>query len=198
MFGIGAFIILPLCLLKDISKMSFSSILGVVTLFFLVLIIVIEFPWYFSYYLNNDYKKDDESTWINYFDIGKGFTEKLYFFRGMSTLFYAYSCHIGAFPIYKTLREKSARRIQKIYRRSILIDGFFYLIVGITGYLSMPLNTPDLIIQRKKIFNTDIFMTIGRCAFVFTLLTKIPCNYNSFRISFSEYFLGSSEITNKL
>jgi len=200
MYGIGVFILIPLCLLKDISKMSFSSIFGVGTLFFLVLIIIIEFPSYYSHYLKNDYKSDDKNTWVNFYDVSKGFTENLYFFRGMSTLFYAYSCHIGAFPIYKSLKEKSARRIQKIYRRSILIDGIFYFVVGITGYLSMPINTPDLIIQRNKISETDsdILMTIGRCAFVLTLLTKIPANYNSFRISFSEYFLETSEITDKM
>lgn len=197
MFGVGIVIVVPLCLLKDISKMSFTSIFGMTTLFGLILIILIEFPWYLIHYFNYDYNKDDKKTWINVYDISQGFTSELYFFRGISTLFYAYSCHIGAFPIYKTLNEKSVRRIQKVFRRSIIIDAAFYTIVGTTGYLSMPINTPDLIIQRKKIFDSDLLMTIGRIAFVFTLLTKIPANYNSFRISFSEYFLRTSDPSNK-
>ena len=177
--------------------MSFSSIMGVCTLFSLVLIIIFEFPCYYKYYLKNDRKENDPETWINFWDVKKGFTEKLYFFRGMSTLFYAYSCHIAAFPIYKCMKDKSALRIQKIFRRSIMIDGFFYFVVGTVGYLTMPINTPDLIIQRKKIFTNDIVMTIGRIAFFFTLLSKVPVNYNSYRISFCEIFFHNSEISDK-
>jgi len=195
MYGIGVFILIPLCLRKDISKMSFFIACGIATLFFLVLIIFIEFPWYYSYYLSNDYKADEKETWINWTDYSKGFTSELWFFRGMSTLFYAYSCHISAFPIYKTLNGKSEKRIQKIFRRSIIIDAIFYVIVGVSGYLSMPLNTPDLIFQRKRIFDNDIIMTIGRCLFVFVSITKMPAAYNSFRNSFSEFFIGKTEIS---
>jgi amino acid permease len=183
MYGVGFAIILPLCLLKDISKMRFTSIFGVLSLMSLILIIIIEFPWYLSDYLHNIYKEDDPSTHLNLWNISTGFTSKLYFFQGTATLFYAYSCHIGAFPIYKELKNNVRRRIEKVFTRSIILDASFYLIVGVTGYLSNPLGTPDLIIERYKLFDSDIIMTLGRIAFVFTLIMKIPANYNSFRLS---------------
>jgi amino acid permease len=198
MYGLAFIIVLPLCLLKDISKMRFNSIFGVISLMFLVLIIIIQTPWYFSDYINNKYDPNDLTTHLNIWDISKGFTEKFYFFKGTATLFYAYSCHIGAFPVYKGLNNRISRRIQKVFARSIILDGSFYAIVGLTGYLSDPINTPALIIERYKLFSSDIVMTIGRIAFIFTLIMKIPANYNSFRLTLVGMINKGDTIDNKL
>lgn len=199
MYSVALIIIMPLCLLKNISKMRFNSIFGVFSLFLLIIIIIVETPWYFKDYLERIYKENDETTHLNIWDISKGFTEKLYFFKGTATLFYAYSCHYGAFPIYKELKNNVIRRIQKVFARSIILDGTFYIIVGLSGYLSNPINTPDLIIERYKYFDSDIVMTLGWIAFIFTLIMKIPANYNSFRITLIHLFgYEDSNISNKL
>jgi amino acid permease len=183
MYGVGFIIILPLCLLKDISHMRFTSIFGVFSLLFLILIILVQSPWYFSHYLHTVYKKNDPKTHLNLWNISTGFTEELYFFKGAATVFYAYSCHFGAFPVYQSLKNHTQRRIEKVFARSIILDASAYLIIGIAGYLSNPINTPDLIIERYELFPSDIVMTLGRIAFIFTLIVKIPAKYNSFRIS---------------
>jgi sodium-coupled neutral amino acid transporter 11 len=199
MFSVALFVVMPLCLLKNISKMRFNSIFGIFSLFLLIVIIIVETPWYFSDYLNNKYISSDETTHLNVWDASKGFTYNLYFFKGTATLFYAYSCHVGAFPVYKELKNNVLRRIKKVFARSVILDGTFYAIVGLTGYLSNPIDTPDLIIERYKLFKSDIIMTLGWIAFIFTLIMKIPANYNSFRVTLIN-LLGyeDSEISNKL
>lgn len=76
------------------------------------------------------------------------------------------------------------------------MDAFFYIIVGLTGYLTQPYKTPNFIIEREKIGN-DIVMTIGRLLIVFLIVFKIPANYNALRISIFELFFGTHEIDNK-
>ena len=196
MFGTCLFILIPLCLLKDISKMRFSSIMGVATISLLALIIIIQFPWYFTHYLNDIYKPDDPSTHINLFEVSKGFTKELYFFTGSSTLFYAYSCHIAAFPIYKSLKNKNIRRAKKVFSRSIMLDGLLYILIGLCGYLSSPVDTPNLIIDRYQYFDSDIIMLIGKSAFILALCAKVPANYNSFRLSVLSLVFKSNELTN--
>jgi amino acid permease len=165
---------------------------------FLVLIIIIQTPWYFADYLNTKYDPNNPETHLNIWDISKGFTSDFYFFKGTATLFYAYSCHIGAFPVFKSLENNILRRIKKVFARSIILDGSFYAIVGITGYLSNPIGTPALIIERYKLFSSDIIMTLGRLAFLLTLIMKIPANYNSFRLTLIGLISNEDNLDNKM
>jgi amino acid permease len=184
MYVVAFAIIFPLCLLKNISKMRFNSIFGIGSLILLIFIIVVQTPWYIDDYWTNVYREDDPKTHINIWNISVGFDEHLSFFKGTATLFYAYTCHIGAFPIYKELKNNNLRRIRKVFRRSLIFDALIYLIVGLAGYLSVPVNTPELIIERYRLFDSDMVMTFGWIFFIFTLLMKIPAKYNSFRITF--------------
>ena len=54
------------------------------------------------------------------------------------------------------------KRVQKVFRRATLLDIICYLIIGFSGYLSQPQNTPDLILERDKIFNNDFFIFINK------------------------------------
>ena len=80
MFGL-TILISPVCLLKNISKMRFVSMFGICSLIYSILVIVIETPWFFKYYLDNVYKENDPSTHDNWFDISKGFTKDFNFLK---------------------------------------------------------------------------------------------------------------------
>ena len=105
-------------------------------------------------------------------------------FQSIVTLFYAYACHVGAFPVFESLYRPTRKRIRKLLNRAITIDIICYLIIGIAGYLTQPENTPDLIIERDKMEDSrDWFMCSGKFFFMFTLIAKICVNYNAQRSS---------------
>ena len=87
MFGIIT-LVMPLCLLKNISKMRFASLFGICAYIYCISVIVIQSPWFLKHYLDN-YKKDDPSTHANWYNLGNGFTKELYFFTGLATVFFA-------------------------------------------------------------------------------------------------------------
>ena len=174
-YGIMAIILLPLCLLKNASKMRYASTFGIFSLFFLIFIVVIECPFYIKKYI---YEEKQE---VNYIDVTSALNEDMKLFQSIVTVFYAFSCHVGVFPVLATLRNPTEKRSKKVIRRAISIDIICYLIIGIAGYLTQPLNTPDLIIERNKILGNDWLMTIGEISFIFTLLAKISANYNALR-----------------
>lgn len=181
MYGIVCFILLPLSLMRDLSKLRMFSIFACLSLFLMMFIIIFQTPSYYNYWQSK--KKNPNDVVYNFFDISTGFTSDLFFFKGTATIFYSFACHVGALPVMKTLKNNYNRRIQKVIRRSVGMDIVCYLILGICGYLSCPFNTPDLIIERPKIGDHDYFMTLGRLLFLFTLLFKMPTSYISLRIS---------------
>ena len=183
MFGM-TLIMSPVCLLEDISKMRFASMFGICSLIYSILVVVIETPWFYLNYRNEIYRKDDPKTHANWFDISKGFTKELNFFTGMATVFFVFSCHPGAFPVFKSLRNNIPKRINTVFFRSILLDLIIYLFMAICGFLTDPLSKESLIIFRKSIFKNDIFMTIAKISLALDLYLSIPANYNSLRASF--------------
>ena len=192
MLGTATCIILPLNLQKNISKLRYTSVFGIFCLLGITVVIIIQLPSYYSFH------KSEITFNVNWYDVSTAFTSDLYFFKGTATLFYAYSCHYGAFPVYEKLTNHTEKRINKVLVRSIIVDALFYLTVGICGYLTQPFETPNLIIKRKKIpGESDITMTICRILMCLTLFAKIPANFNSMRISLFNIIFKNSEITLK-
>ena len=194
MFGI-TLLISPVCLLKDISKMRFASMFGICALIYSILVVVIESPWFLIHYLDN-YKEDDPDTHANWFDISKGFTKELNFFTGVATVFFTFTCHPGAFPVFKTLKNHTEKRINTCFFRSIILDFIIYIFIAVTGFITAPLKPQSLVIYRESIFDNDIFMTIAKIALALDLFLSIPANYASYRSSFFLVFFKTDKIDN--
>ena len=176
-YGMTIIILFPLCQLKDVSKMRYASTFGMISIFILIFIIVIESP----FFIKENIVKNKQS--LNYYDILPGLKGNMKLLQSIVTLFYAYACHIGAFPVFESLHNPTKKRIDKLLNRAIAIDIICYLIIGAAGYLTQPSNTPDLIIERDKIFSSDWLMTLGNFFFMFTMIAKICVNYNAQRSS---------------
>lgn len=189
-------LLIPLCLLKDISKMRIASLFSICSLMYAIFVIIIECPWYFSDFLDKQ-TSEPEKYKVNWWDISSGFDKHLFFFRGTATVFFAFTCHVGAFPVFKTLKNNVTRRVNKVFQRSILLDVVLYIIVGVTGYLTQPVDTPDLIINRNKYFKNDLAMIIARLLIAVNLILSTPANYNAFRLSILEIIWKTSEVDNK-
>ena len=195
MFGISVFIHIPLCLIKDISRMRVASIGGIIIILYSIMVVICEFPFYIKNYWNSIDPKKNHTT-INWYDMSQGFTSDLYFFKGSATIFFAFTCHVGAFPVFKSLKNNGMRRIQKVFKRSILLDSILYILLGTAGYLSVPYNVPPLIIDRVNIFENDYPMIFGRLGIAITLILTLPANYNAFRLSMLEQIYGNTDVTN--
>lgn len=187
----------PLCLMKDISKLRIASLFGIGSLLFMIIVVVGECPFYFKHYLDTTYDENDKSTWPNLFNVGKGFTSALMFFRCSATIFFAFTCHVGAFPIYRTLNNNEDRRIKKVFRRSVILIFSIYLLVTVCGFLTQPYKTPSLIIFRDKLFDNDIIMIIAQLLLSVTLTLAIPSNYQALRLSVLQIFCKTNEIETK-
>ena len=193
MLGIAA-LVFPLCLLKDISKMRLASLFGVLALVYSIIVVIIES---FFYFFNENWDKIGEMNWIN---ISNAFSLEagVPFFGGISTVFYIYSCHAGAFPVYKTLRNNTTRRIKKVFRKSIILDICVYFIIAAASFITSPINPPELILYRPNLsgFSPDYFILIAKIGIICNLFFSTPANYAGFRLSFFELIWGNANLTN--
>ena len=190
-----AILVFPLCLLKDVSKMRIPSLIGVCALIYSIIVVVIES---FFFFKSNYLERINEMNW---FDITQSFSLKdgIPFFGGIATVFYIYSCHAGAFPVYKTLRNNTTRRIKKVFRRSILLDIIVYTCVAAASFITIePEKSPELILYRENLkeFDPDYFIMLAKFGIIFNLFFSTPANYSGLRISLFELIWGNSNITN--
>ena len=181
-FTICYMILFPLCLTKTLSKMRFASTFGVLCQMLMTFIILVQFP---SFYYHNIHQRKQN---INFSDIKLGFGKNMELFQSITTIIYAFECHSGLFPVLSNLQKPSRIRVQKVFKNAILIDVISCMIIALSGYLSQPFNTPELIIERHTIYKHDILMITGLILFVFTLITKVGANYNGFRITILNLF----------
>ena len=170
---ITTLLVAPLCLLKDISKMRFASMFGVCALIYCIIVVVIQTPWFYKDYLDH-YKEDDPSTHANWFDI-----------------------HPGAFPVFKTLKNNTEKRINTVFFRSLLLDIIIYIFIAICGFMTAPTKPQSLIIYRESVFENDFFMTIAKIALAIDLFLSLPANYASYRCSFFVLAFGTDKIDNR-
>ena len=99
-------------------------------------------------------------------------------FQNFAITFFAYGCHIEILPIYDELQIPTSKRIHKIVHRSIFMNLFFFLTIGLAGYFSTYETTATIVIQRDPLIGQtyDIFLTIGRIMIILVLCVAYPIN----------------------
>ena len=187
-------ILIILCLVKDIGRMKIFNIFGIAALFYTIIVLVAESPLYWKHYLNNVYIKEDKSTHANWVDISRSFNPNLDFFTGFATIVFSFSNHQGALPVYRSVNTKDESIMNKIFRRSIILDLIIYFLIYIASFLTAPLKSEDLIIFRESIFDNDIFMNLAKISIFLELFFLIPSNYNSFRCSLFHILFGNENV----
>ena len=121
--SINALLII-LCLVKDIGRMKFFSLFGIIALFYTIIVLVIESPFYWKHYLNNVFQKNDKSTHANWIDISKAFNSNLDFFTGFATIVFSFSNHQGALPVYRSLEPNND---QPVMNNNVLLEKNIFL-----------------------------------------------------------------------
>ena len=174
-FAIALIVIFPLSLMKTFSQMRYASTFGVFSVFLIIFIVVIQCP---SFYYHNVVEGKQK---INFLDFSNGFDSDLKFIQSISGIVFAYVCHTGIFPAISGLVNPTRERIQKVFKIETFVIITSYIIITLSGYLTQPENTPDLILEREKISKNDYFMTLGLFLFSITLVTKVSTSYNCFR-----------------
>lgn len=171
----SALIITPLCFLKRLDHLKYSSILGLFALVYLSLLVI-------SIFIKDILIQNGNASPAPRGDI---YWLKVYDFKGLlstfSIIIFAYTGAMNLFTIINELKDNSMTNIVKIINGSIAISSIGFLSVGITGYLTFGSNTLGNIMLN---YNPDsIFVVFGNFALASMLLLSFPLLFYPLRIA---------------
>jgi solute carrier family 38 (sodium-coupled neutral amino acid transporter), member 11 len=109
-------IVLPLCLLKDLSSLSWTSMLSIAADIALVLIVLIAAPAASA----SEGIKHGEVTILN-----------SSIFVGIGTMSFAFVCQHNSFIVFRTLKEKTSKNWEKVAKGSIFFSFLMCSTLGI-------------------------------------------------------------------
>jgi amino acid permease len=99
-------VIMPLAFLRNLSGLRIVAIMSIVTLLYVAVITIVEFPFYYQ---------DTKLEGLVYFRLNEDF------FTAFALCMFAYLSHPNLPTIYSELTDRSQRRIRKVVRRSIIL-----------------------------------------------------------------------------
>jgi amino acid permease len=179
--------ILPLSLAKNMSALRYISIVSIVSIFYTLVVMLVELPEYFHTY---HIVKGEPIAWFNV---------DLNFFSGCSITFFSFTCQASILPIYSELVNPNEKRMMKVIGRSLLVDCVFYCAIALVGYFSTLQDTPDLVIARETLSGkVDYAMTISCLAVILVVLVSSPANYFPFKNTLNYMITGNLEVSTKM
>ena len=198
-FIVLAFLQSLICLIKDINKLNFSAYIGVGACMYTLLVVTIQCKGYYNYYKKTEYIKEDKSTHPNWSDLSQAFTSDLHFFKGMASLFTAYSCVTGVYPVYEGFKHQKGgfhkMKLSTLY--SVILVTVLHILSITVAFLTEPIYPQDIIIYRiPKDNGKDVLMNIAKFAIAISLFFSLPGYYFGLRLSVSNSFTNG-KISNK-
>jgi len=171
---IAALIIFPLCMLKNISLLEYSSFaaVGIIFCFTIIIIIIVSKRIYYNLVVWPDIKIFDFTA--------KGI------FKATPIMSLAYTCQGSIFPIWRELRGPQKYPKLSLWPMNIvqitanIFSGTLYCIVAFFGYLYDPTNTPSNILNGLP---TELFYVLIRTAFAIAIIFHYPVVHFGFRTS---------------
>ena len=198
------FIVIIICVFKFI-KLQHIGIFRIFAMSFCILILIIQCFSYYYHYKKNIYKIDDESTHPNWNNLGKAFTSKIDFFKGISILFASFTCEPVMFPIFDgfKIQEKALKKVQMGVLFGIISTTILTIISIVCSFLINPYIPEEFIFFRKnKNNNKDILMVIINIILFLCIIFTIPRYYVLLKIHLKFLLFKSQEklkdITNYL
>ena len=169
----SAIIVWPLCSLKKMDSLRYSSIVGLMALTYIFILVISMFV------LKTIIQQDAtiERGPVNWFHV--------YSWKGLlssfSIVIFAYTGSMNIFSIINELEDNAMTEINKIINYSISISSFFFLSVGITGYLTYGSNTLGNILLNYDPNSPWIY--IANFCLASMLILSFPLLFHPLRIA---------------
>lgn len=167
-------LLIPLCFLRRLDSLRYTSYLSLLAVFYLVVIVL-------HYSLSSDAKASlPPAGEIHLIDVSRH-TISIF-----PVFVFAFTCAQNMLPVYNELFQNYERRVNTAIGSSIGTGGVVYLIVGVLGYLSFGSNVGDNIIAMYP--STSLFVCFGRVSIIVLTIFSYPLQVHPCRASLDKVF----------
>ncbi|XP_043823561.1 sodium-coupled neutral amino acid transporter 1 [Dromiciops gliroides] len=176
-------IVFPLCLMKTLGILGYTSGLSLsCMLFFLVVIIYEKFE--LSCPILEADKTEPSNRTIQEMCTPKYFVFNFKTVYGLPTIAFAYVCHQAVLPVYSDLKDRSLKRMKIVTYTSILFICIMYLITAFFGYLTFYGEVQSSLLHKYP--DNIVIILLVRLAVMLAVTLTIPVLFLTARESLAE------------
>jgi len=160
---LALFVVIPLSCLRNIDSLSYTSLLAVASVLYLLVVVV-----YKSGQSMLDGGSMEDLTDGDFLD----FSDRI--FRALPIMTLAFTCHMNIFSIISGLRLPTVKRVRYVTSGSLTICWLIYTVIGIFGFLTFYTESS---INGNLLLNYDVDESIivaGRIAVFVVVLFSYP------------------------
>ncbi|XP_075258823.1 sodium-coupled neutral amino acid transporter 7-like [Convolutriloba macropyga] len=157
---LSSLVILPLCIPKDISYLSYPGLVSVVAVTYLPIAIVLR------YYRR---EKEPEEPSPKFTDINFTWLGLLH---ALPTFVLAYQCHLSCVPCYASLKKRSMIRWAFIISSALVVVSGIYALVGFFGFMTFGNQTKSDVLLNYA--SSDDVITLGRLTLLCSVIFSFP------------------------
>ncbi|EHB17348.1 Sodium-coupled neutral amino acid transporter 1 [Heterocephalus glaber] len=175
-------IILPLCLLKNLGYLGYTSGFSLSCMvFFLIVVIYKKFqiPCPFPQ-LNSTISANSTNTCTPKYVT---FNSKTVY--ALPTIAFAFVCHPSVLPIYSELKDRSQKKMQMVSNISFFAMFVMYFLTAIFGYLTFYENVQSDLLHKYQ-SKDDILILTVRLAVIVAVILTVPVLFFTVRSSLFE------------
>lgn len=179
-------IILPLCLLKNLGYLGYTSGFSLTCMFFFLVVVVYnKFKIPCPYISVNETLTNSQNATVEGQCTAKYFTFNSKTAYALPTLAFAFVCHPSVLPIYSELRDRTQKKMQLVSNISFFAMFLMYFLTAIFGYLTFYDKVESELLgtySNKK----DILLLTVRLAVIIAVILTVPVLFFTVRSSLFE------------
>ncbi|XP_033626902.1 putative sodium-coupled neutral amino acid transporter 7 isoform X1 [Asterias rubens] len=154
---LAVFVILPLCLPKDISILKWPSSVGVLGTIYVAAVVVANY-----YLLPANAATHIVTKPTSWTDV----------FAAIPTICFGFQCHISAVPVYASLKKRTVSQFALVITGALVIASVTYILTGIYGSLTFGDQVESDVLLSYDAGNVTV--TVARAMILCNMLTSYP------------------------
>ncbi|KAG8558057.1 hypothetical protein GDO81_016838 [Engystomops pustulosus] len=177
-------IILPLCLLKNLGYLGYTSGFSLTCMFFFLVVVIYNKFKIPCPYINGTISDHHNAT-LEEQCAPKYFTFNSKTAYALPTLAFAFVCHPSVLPIYSELRDRTQKKMQLVSHISFFSMFLMYFLTAIFGYLTFYDKVESELLgtySDKK----DVLLLTVRLAVIIAVILTVPVLFFTVRSSLFE------------